>query len=77
MRVRIKHSVSFEQDPVLDQICQTRSYPTEARHPETNMRISIMLAAAHTNTLTPPAARSESVILTVQSNPSLPYRLTI
>lgn len=70
-------TVRCEQDPMFVQISQTKTYPTAALHPETNMHISIILTAAHTHTHTPPAARSESVILTVQSNSSILYRLTI
>lgn len=41
------------------------------------VHIPIILAAVHTKTHTPPAACSKPVILTVQSNSSFLYRLTI
>lgn len=56
---------------------QTKTYHMTPSHSHTNMHISIIPPAVHKNTCSPPVTHSDSVSLTVQSNSSFFYRLTI
>lgn len=56
---------------------RTKTYHMTPSHSHTNMHISIILPAVHKNTCSPPVTHSDSVSLTVQSNSSFFYRLTI